>query len=122
MAEKIEKSVLKTVATDLNNYLQQYELLYYPATQKHPTDKIALYIYLKSRGGSMKYAKRSVFFKSPDQLRELISELTKAWIYQRKQRMKNANISGVRDKTMIGIHYLLKELREKMIKEIEENE
>ena len=75
----------KTVAGNITNFKQSYEIFYYPKTENY-TDKIAFYIYLLSE--EKKYAKRSIYFSNFEQLGELIQDLTKAYFYFRDKRLK----------------------------------
>ena len=77
---------LTTVAGNIKDFKQQYEILYYPKSGEL-VDKIALYMYLAGEEG-MQYAKRSIYFSSHEQLKQLIFDLTKAYFYFRDQRIK----------------------------------
>jgi hypothetical protein len=77
----------KTVAGNIKDFKQQYEIFYYPKADDLP-DKIALYIYLK--GDDMQYAKRSIYFSSHEQLKEMIFDLTKAYFYFKDKRITPA--------------------------------
>ena len=74
------------VAGNIKDYKQTYEIKFYPETAELKS-KIALYIYLES-GEATKYAKRSIYFSSTEQLRELIFNLTKAYFYFRDKRVE----------------------------------
>ena len=75
----------KTVAGNIRNFKQSYEIFYYPKTEEY-VDKIAFYIYLLSE--DKQYAKRSIYFSNFEQLGELIKDLTKAYFYFRDKRLK----------------------------------
>ncbi len=75
----------KTVAGNIRNFKQSYEVYYYNKTKEY-TDKIAFYIYLLSE--EKQYAKRSIYFDNFEQLGELIKDLTKAYFYFRDKRLK----------------------------------
>ena len=80
--EKIILTPAVTVAGNIKDHKQSYEIKYYPKA-KDLVDKIALYIYLGEN-----YAKRSIYFSSHEQLRTLIFDLTKAYFYFRDRRIK----------------------------------
>ena len=79
---------LTTVAGNIKDFKQSYEVMYYLKTKEY-TDKMTLYIYLIGEG-EKKYAKRSIYFSSHEQLRQLIFDLTKAYFYFRDKRIKPA--------------------------------
>jgi len=62
----------KTVAGNIKDFNQLYEVFYYPKVNDLP-DKIALYIYLSSH--NKEYAKRSIYFSSYKQLEEFILDM-----------------------------------------------
>ena len=95
---KYEKEILTsttTVAGNIRDHIQSYDIKYYPKAKDLP-DKVALYIYLGE------YAKRSVYFSSTEQLKTLIFDLTKAYFYFLDKRNKpvqrelwrNANVDN----------------------------
>lgn len=73
-----------TVAGNLKDFKQSYEIYYYPKDSDLP-DKIAFYINLIDREGQRK-ARRSLFFSSHAQIRQLIIDLTKSYFYLLDQR------------------------------------
>ena len=79
---KYSKTILTpstTVAGNIRDFKQSYDIKYYPR-DKDLVDKVALYIYLGD------YAKRSVYFSSHEQLKQLILDLTNSYFYFRDKR------------------------------------
>ncbi len=74
---------LTTVAGNISDFKQQYEIKFYPKADDLP-DKIALYIYLTR--ADKQFAKRSIYFSSAEQLKELIFNLTKSYFYFRDKK------------------------------------
>lgn len=112
MSEKIDLTGEKIVAGNIKDFQQLYQIFYYPK-ERALTDKIALYIYLGSN--YKKYARRSIFFSSLEQLKGLILDLTKAYFYFKDMReIPDIEISKYR---MILLDNLLAELRTKQIGE-----
>ena len=74
-----------TVAGNIRDFKQSYEIFYYPTADDLP-DKVAMYIYLMNE--EKQYAKRSIFFSSHQQLRELIIDLIKAYFFFRDKKIK----------------------------------
>jgi len=73
-----------TVAGNIKDFKQSYEIYYYPQDQDLPS-KIALYINLIDKEG-LKKARRSLYFSSHAQLRQLIIDLTKAYFHLLDER------------------------------------
>ncbi len=73
-----------TVAGNIRDFNQSYEIFYYPKAEDLP-DKVAVYIYLTNENKS--FAKRSLFFSSHEQLKEYIFDLVKAYFVLRDKRI-----------------------------------
>ncbi len=90
--EKVyEKEILTklvTVAGNISDYKQQYEIKLYPKADDLP-QKVALYIYLTSE--EKQFAKRSIYFSSAEQLKRLIFDLTSAYFYFRDKKVTPIN-------------------------------
>ncbi len=80
---------LTTVAGNISDFKQQYEIKFYPKADDLPA-KIALYIYLTKE--ESKFAKRSVYFSSAEQLKRLILDLTQAYFYFKDKKGLNLPI------------------------------
>ncbi len=93
MTKKVyEKEIvvpITTVAGNIRDFKQQYEIKFYPKADDLPP-KIALYIYLVKE--DKQYAKRSVYFSAEAQLKQLIFDLTKAYFYFRDKKKTNLPI------------------------------
>ncbi len=74
---------ITTVAGNIKDFKQQYEIKFYPKADDLPP-KVALYIYLTNK--EKQYAKRSVYFSAETQLKQLIFDLTKAYFYFRDKK------------------------------------
>ena len=84
-----EKEVIikeTVVAGNISDFNQSYEGFFYPKVKDLPS-KFALYIHLTGQDG-IKKAKRSLYFSSHEQLKELIFNLTKAYFFFRDKRIK----------------------------------
>ena len=82
---KYEKIILissTTVAGNIKDHKQTYDVKYYPKSGDL-IDKIALYIYLGDQ-----FAKRSIYFSSHVQLKQLIIDLTQSYFYFLEKRIK----------------------------------
>ena len=90
--EKVyEKEILTklvTVAGNISDFKQQYEIKFYPKADDLP-QKVALYIYLTSE--EKQFAKRSIYFSSAEQLKRLIFDLTSAYFYFRDKKVTPIN-------------------------------
>lgn len=82
-----EKQILipkRTVAGNIRDYKQQYEIFYYPKAGDL-LDKVAIYIYLV---GNKQFAKRSIYFSSHEQLKDYILDLIDVYFKFRDKRIK----------------------------------
>ena len=104
--ENIEIVPSTTVAGNIRDFTQSYKIKFYPKANDLP-EKIALYIYLDSKDKS--YAKRSVYFSSAEQLKELIFNLTKAYFYFRDKKTEPINREQFR---LINLADFVKKLEE----------
>ena len=82
--DKIILTNLTTVAGNIRDFKQQYEIKFYPKADDLPA-KIALYIYLTKE--EKQFAKRSVYFSSAEQLKRLILDLTEAYFYFKDKKI-----------------------------------
>ena len=101
-----EKEILTnitTVAGNIKDYEQSYDIKYYPKV-RDLTDKIALYIYLGD-----KKAIRTLYFSSHEQLKTLIFNLTISYFYFLDKRIKP--VIPIEQFRMIKLDEFLKDLR-----------
>lgn len=81
----------KTVAGNIRDFRQLYDIVYYPRQDDLP-EKIAMYIYLRKKDeekeDNAKMANRSLFFSSKEQLKDLIVELSKAYLFFVEKKIK----------------------------------
>ena len=100
-----------TVAGNIRDFKQSYEIFYYPKTDDLP-DKIALYIHLIN-SEEKQYAKRSLYFSSIEQLKTLIYDLSQAYFYFRDKRIEpDINLPDFR---LINLDNFLYNLRKKIL-------
>ncbi len=97
---------LTTVAGNISDFKQQYEIKFYPKADDLPS-KIALYIYLTRE--DKQYAKRSIYFSSETHLKQLILDLTKAYFYFRDKKNTPINKEQFR---LINLTDFLKRLED----------
>ena len=106
MSDKIDLTGEEVVAGNIKDFQQLYQIFYYPK-ERSLVDKIALYIYLGNN--YKKYAKRSIYFSSIEQLKKLIINLMKAYFYFIDKRIiPDIPVSEFR---RIKLDELLRELR-----------
>lgn len=100
----------RTVAGNIRDFRQTYELFYYPKVDDLP-DKIALYLYLENE--KKEFAKRSIYFSSIEQLKDLIVDLTKAYCLFREKR-NNPDVS-LRIYRLVLLDQLINHIRKKQV-------
>jgi len=100
-----------TIAGNISDFNQSYEGFFYPAVKDLPS-KFALYIHLTGSDG-IKKAKRSLYFSSHEQLKDLIINLTKAYFFFRDKRFK-PDIPVERFRT-ISLEIFLADLKTKQL-------
>ena len=79
---------ITTVAGNISDFKQQYEIKFYPKADDLP-DKVALYIYLARE--DKQFAKRSIYFSSYVQLKQLIIDLTQAYFFFKDKKSEPDN-------------------------------
>ena len=104
-----------TVAGNIRDFVQSYKIKFYPKVKDLP-EKIALYIYLDSNDKS--FAKRSLFFSSAEQLKDLIFNLTKSYFYFMDKKNKPVNRELWRKANVDNFAY---ELRKKQLEHWKNN-
>ena len=107
--EKIILTSSTTVAGNIKDHRQSYDIKYYPKANDL-IDKVALYIYLGEE-----FAKRSVYFSSTEQLKTLVYDLTQAYFYFLDKRKKELAIPR-EEFRRIRLDNFLYELRKKQLK------
>ena len=112
MSEKISLTGEQIVAGNIRDFQQLYEIFYYPPERSLPM-KIALYIYLASK--DKQYAKRSIYFSSIEQLKELIINLTKSYFYFMDNKINPVIPKG--EYNLIMLSDLLEHIRKKQLEE-----
>ena len=100
-----------TVAGNISDFNQGYEGFFYPEVKDLPS-KFALYIHLTGEDG-IKKARRSIYFSSVEQLRNLIIDLTQAYFYFRDKRIKS--VKPIEEFRLISLNSFLEELRDKQL-------
>jgi hypothetical protein len=107
----------QVVAGNISDHQQCYDIKYYPQEGKL-IDKVAVYFILKPKNNISdynKYAKRSTYFSSLEQLKNFIINLTKAYFYLLERRnIPDIEIARYR---MIMLNSFMDELRRKQTDE-----
>ncbi len=104
----IKETVVAGNISDLN---QSYEGFFYPEAKDLPS-KIAIYIHLTGEDG-IKKAKRSLYFSSHEQLRDLIFNLTKAYFFFRDKRLKP--VCTLEEFRILSLNTFIQELKDKQL-------
>ena len=106
--EKIILTSKTTVAGNIKDHKQTYDIKYYPKSGDL-IDKVALYIYLGEE-----FAKRSVYFSSTEQLKTLVYDLTQAYFFFLDKRKKEIAIPR-EEFRKLRLDNFLYELRKKQL-------
>ena len=101
-----------TVAGNISDFNQSYEGFFYPEAKDLPS-KFTLYIHLTGEDG-IKKAKRSLYFSSHEQLKNMIFELAKAYFYFRDKRIKPV-IGTQEEFRIINLNIFLSELKTRQL-------
>jgi len=104
----------KVASEALNNNEQAYKIVYYDATDKF-MDKIAVYFLWKPHKEDKEYAKRSIYFLAPEQLKMFIHELVNAYFSLREKRFGNSKVplSQIR---LTWLDYFLEDIKKEQLK------
>ena len=100
----------RTVAGNIRDFRQTYELFYYSRVDDLP-DKVALYLYLEQEG--KEFAKRSLYFSSVEQLKDLVSDLVRAYcLFVEKRNSPDVSLSVYR---LVVLDQLLSHVRRRQL-------
>lgn len=104
------------VPGNIKNFLQVYQIYYYPPEQNFPTDKI--WIYLDGKEDGKPRMIRSLCFKSPESHKKFILNNVYAHIYQLVKRAEKCipNTVEITRYKMLQLNDLLNNIRNEIPK------
>ena len=114
MSERIDLSGEQVVAGNIQDHQQMYQIFYYPR-ERSLVDKIAIYFFLGNN--YKKYATRSIYFSSIEQLKRIVIDIIGAYFYFLGQRIKPD--IPVPEYRRIMLESLLYEIRKKQLEKWE---